>query len=104
VERSLHEIPPLIVEGMLRYDQLQQARAVVPEDVLLRSLADAPIPHPDEYDGALVDGLWAAVRRGAAAGDCESAVTADLYRIWRLLAHWVVDGVVAVEEPGERGA
>jgi len=92
---ELAEILPLSLEGMRRYDEFQQARAVVPDDVLLKPTSVKPTPHPDERDGILVNGLWTAVFKGATPLQCESTVAADCYRIRRLLAHWVDNGALA---------
>ncbi len=92
---ALREILPLCMEGMRRYDEFQQARALVPDDILLKPTSAKPTSHPDEKDGILVKGLWTAVANGATPLQCEGSVAADCYRIRRLLAHWVDTGALA---------
>jgi len=91
---SLREILPLTLEGMRRFDELQQAVALVPDDVALKPTNIKPTPHPSEKDGILVNDLWTRVSRSATARQCEAEVRADSYRIRRLLAHWVVSGAL----------
>jgi hypothetical protein len=91
----LREILPLSLEGMRRYDEFQQAAAVVPDDLPLKASADQPTPHPDEKDGILFRDLWTKVAVGATPRECEATVPADSYRIRRLLAHWVAAGALA---------
>jgi hypothetical protein len=93
---ALRDILALSLEGMRRYDEFQQAAAVVPDDVPLRQTDSKPTPHPDERDGILIRDLWTKVSTGATPRECEVAVRADSYRIRRLLAHWVATGALAL--------
>jgi hypothetical protein len=93
-EAGLRDVLPLILEGMRRYDEFQQAQALVPDGMLLKPTAVKPTTRPDEKDGALVRGLWNAVSRGATPLECEASVAADSYRIRRLLVHWVDTGAL----------
>lgn len=92
---GLREILPLTLEGMRRYDEFQQAQALVPDGMLLKPTAVKPTAHPDEKDGALVRALWNSMSRGATPLECEATVVADSYRIRRLLVHWVDTGALA---------
>lgn len=92
----LRDILALSLEGMRRYDEFQQAAAVVPDDVPLRQTDSKPTPHPDERDGILIRDLWTKVSTGATPRECELTVRADSYRIRRLLAHWVATGALAL--------
>jgi hypothetical protein len=91
----LREILPLTLEGMRRFDELQQASALVPDDAALKPTEVKPTPHPGEKDGILVNDLWTRVSRTATARQCEAEIKADSYRIRRLLAHWVVTGALS---------
>ena len=86
------EILPLIMEGIRRYDELQQAQAILPNDVRLRAKTAQPAKLPEEKDGLLFRELWNAVLNGATPPECEALVTVDAYRVRRLLAHWVESG------------
>jgi len=90
----LKEILPLTMEGMRRYDEFQQAAALVPDDVVLKPTDVKPTPHPDERDGILVKDLWSRVSPSATPRQCEADVRADSYRIRRLLTHWVDQGAL----------
>lgn len=92
---GLREILPLSLEGMRRYDEFQQAAALVPDDMPLKATDVKPTPHPDERDGILVKDLWTIAGRGGTARECEAQLKADSYRIRRLLAHWVETGALA---------
>jgi len=91
---SLPEVLPLCLEGMRRYDELQQAAALVPDDLKLKRTAVRPDHHPDELDGMFVNGLWKLASGGATPLDCEAALKADSYRIRRQLAHWMETGAL----------
>jgi hypothetical protein len=91
---SLLEIPPLCLEGMRRYDELQQATALVPDDLKLKPTDVRPEHHPDELDGMFVNRLWKLASGDATPGDCDGALTADSYRIRRQLAFWVESGAL----------
>jgi hypothetical protein len=91
---SLPEVLPLCLEGMRRYDELQQAAALVPDDLKLKRTGVRPDHHPDELDGMFVNGLWKLASGGATPRDCEAALKADSYRIRRQLAHWLETGAL----------
>ncbi len=93
----LRDILPLSLEGMRRYDEFQQAVALVPDEVFLKCTSVKATPHPDEKDGILVKDLWTRVSQGATARDCEAEMRADSYRIRRLLAHWVEQGALQIQ-------
>ncbi len=92
----LKEILPLSLEGMRRYDELQQAAAMVPDETFLKVTSVKATPHPTEKDGILVKDLWTRVSQGATPRDCEAVIRADAYRIRRLLAHWFEEGALQV--------
>ena len=92
---KLREILPLTLEGMRRYDEFQQAAALVPDDAPLKPTDIKPTPLPDERDGILFKNLWTRIAQGGTPRDCEVSVAADSYRIRRLLAHWVAGGALA---------
>ncbi|MBC8647543.1 MAG: DUF4388 domain-containing protein [Thermoanaerobaculia bacterium] len=92
---GLREILPLSLEGMRRYDEFQQARAIVPDDVPLTATSVKATPHPDESDGILLRDLWMTASKGATPLECEASVAADCFRIRRLLVHWVESGALA---------
>ena len=91
---SLPEVLTLCLEGMRRYDELQQAAALVPDDLKLKPTQVRPEHHPDELDGMLVNGLWNLASGGATPRECEAALKADSYRIRRQLAHWMESGAL----------
>jgi Domain of unknown function (DUF4388) len=93
---TLLEISRLCLEGMRRYDEFQQAAALVPDDATMKATEVRPDPHPDESDGIFVNGLWNLVSAGALPSDCEGALKADPYRVRRQLAHWVETGALMV--------
>ena len=91
------EILPLTLEAMRRYDELQEAQALVPDDVRLLRTAVTPTPLPGEKDGALLKALWERAGRGGTPLDFEAAVATDSYRIRRVLAHWLEQGALRIE-------
>ncbi len=94
---SLRDLVPLCLEGMRRYDEFQQAAALVPEDMKLKPTGAKPTSHPDEHDGILVRNLWTRVSQGATPRECEAEIRADSYRIRRMLAHWAESGALTAQ-------
>ncbi|HWC66320.1 MAG TPA: DUF4388 domain-containing protein, partial [Thermoanaerobaculia bacterium] len=95
---SFLEIVPLIFEGSRRYDELRQARAIVPEGVVLVATAIPPTAPEDERDPTLLQGVFAKITAGASPVQCEEAFFVDSYRIYRLIAHWLEEGSLATPE------
>jgi hypothetical protein len=93
----LREPLPLIFEAMRRYDELQEAVALVPDEARLARSDTKPTPHPDEKDGSFLQSLWERVSHGGTPLDCEGAVEADSYRVRRSLAHWVEEGALKIQ-------
>ena len=99
-----HHVMGLLMEGMRRYDELQRARVVAPDHVLLRSTGSRPSAPPDETDGNFIRELWMRVKDGSTPLQCEEAVATDAYRVRSLLAHWLTEGTLAVREAPENAA
>ncbi len=87
-------ILPLTLEAMRRYDELQEAAALVPDTGFLVVTGQPPTPCPGEKDGGLLQALWKRASQGGTPEDFEEAVLADSYRIRRVLAHWVEQGAL----------
>jgi hypothetical protein len=85
---------PLTLEAMRRYDELQEAVALVPDAVFLVPTGEKPTPPPAEKDGSLLQALWERASRGGTPLDLEDVVASDSYRIRRVLAHWVEQGAL----------
>jgi hypothetical protein len=88
------ELAPLLLEGLRRYDELRLARALVPDQAILKPTGLAPSGLADEPNEALVESIWEAVVSGATPVRCERKFPVDAYRIRRLLAHWVEKGAL----------
>jgi len=93
------EVTPLIMEAMRRFDELRRGRLLVPETVTLRATGTKPVPLPSETDPGVVREVWTKAASGAKPADWESHVSADSYRIWRLLVHWVESGALEIVAP-----
>ncbi len=88
------ELAPLLLEGLRRYDELRLARALVPDQAIMKPTGHAPSGLADEPNEALVESLWEAVISGATPVRCERKFPVDAYRIRRMLAHWVEKGAL----------
>ena len=97
VERRA-DVMSLLMEGMRRYDELQRARALVPDNAFLGSTGTRPAPFPEESDGAFIREIWTRVKDGTTARQLETAVAADSYRVRALLGHWVTQGAVEIRD------
>lgn len=92
---ALQPVMALLLEGMRRYDELERARALVPDDARFRPTTVRPTRHPLEDDTALLSTLWAKAVEGATAAECDEAASVDAFRTRRALAHWVEEGALA---------
>ena len=92
--KSFKEIRPLCLEGMRRYDELQQTSAFIPDDARLKDTDVRPEHHPDELDGIFVNGLWKLASGGSTPLECEAALTVGGYRVRRQIAYWVESGAL----------
>ncbi len=88
----LRDLVPLFFEGTRRYDEFQQAAALVPDYACLRGTPTRPTPPPEEDDRALLKTVWQRASSGAAALECEAGLPVDSFRVRRMLAHWVEEG------------
>lgn len=88
------EVVPLIFEGSRRYDELRQARTLVPEGSLLAATGRPPTPLEEERDTTVSQGVWSRICAGATPAECETDFFVDSFRIYRLLAHWIEDGAL----------
>ncbi|MGH7338310.1 MAG: DUF4388 domain-containing protein, partial [Myxococcota bacterium] len=91
------ELMALLLEAMRRYDELRRARALVPDEARLRAGDAKPTAPPEEADGELLQQVWAQVRAGATAAQCEQSVAVDSFRVRTLLAHWIDEGAARIE-------
>jgi hypothetical protein len=79
---------------MRRYDELQLATALVPDDLKLKPTDARPEHHPDELDGMFVNRLWKLASGGATPAECEASLKTGSFRIRRQLAHWMEAGAL----------
>lgn len=90
------EVLPLTFEAMRRYDEFQEAAALVPDTVALERTDVKATPHPAEKDGSFLQALWERASQGGTPLDFEATVASDSYRIRRSLAHWVEEGSLKI--------
>jgi Domain of unknown function (DUF4388) len=88
----LGDVVPILLEGIRRYDEFQQARALVPDDMHLRPTDVEPTRPAEEDDSEVLHALWARISQGDSPAECEQAIAVDSYRIRRLLGHWLEEG------------
>jgi hypothetical protein len=86
------ELGELLAEGMHRYGDFQEQRALVPDDCPLEATGASPSAVPDEQDYSLVVTLWEKACAGMTPEQCEAEIPLDSFRIRRAFAHWVEEG------------
>ena len=91
----MHEIQSCLLEALRRYDELQQARAIVPDEMRLRASGRKPTAIEGESDRALLREVWNRASAGTAPAVCEQELAVDSYRVRRLYAHWLETGALA---------
>lgn len=94
-----HDLMPLLLEGMRRYDELGRAVAIVGDATRFRPTSVRPSRPRDENDQKLLTAIWSKAATGATPLECEDAVVADSYRVRNALLHWLDEGsLVTVSE------
>jgi Domain of unknown function (DUF4388) len=93
-EGEPREILGLLLEAMRRYDEVEDASVLIPDDAPLKVLQSQPVPLSMEKDGLFFRDLWAEVVKGATPQKCDEALSVDSYRVRRLLLHWLQSGVI----------
>jgi hypothetical protein len=96
-EPGVPDLGAVLSEGMRRYDELQRARALVPDFAMLRRKGPRPALPGGKEDPELAARIWEKTRDGASPVECEAACRTDSYRIRTLLARWIEEGVLTVE-------
>jgi hypothetical protein len=92
-----HEVVPVLFEGIRRYDEYQQACALVTDDVVLKATGTKPTRLADEADKNFLNALWGRVTGGSTPRQCEDVLPVDAYRVRRMIAHWLEGGALALE-------
>ncbi|NWG12263.1 MAG: DUF4388 domain-containing protein [Acidobacteria bacterium] len=90
------DLGPLIIEGIGLHDEVQQARALVPDGCCLKPTGTEPVMRPDEQDPALFRQVWNRIGTGATPEECEAGLEPETYKARLLLARWVEDLVLTV--------
>jgi hypothetical protein len=88
------ETLPMVLEAIRRYDELERARALVPDDARFSASGVAATRPPDEGDEAFMSVLWDRMVRGFTPFRAERDIPVDSYRIRHLLEHWVQEGAL----------
>jgi hypothetical protein len=97
-EKQLNEdLNAIVTEGVSRYDELQRARAIVPDSARITRKGPAPTQFGEEKDTALIKRVWEKTAAGATPEECEAACEADSCRVRTLLARWIEEGALTVE-------
>lgn len=86
---ALLDVQSGLLEALRRYDELQQAKALVPDDAVLRATGKKPTSMEGESDVPFLREVWTRASAGVSPRDCESALGVDSYRVRRLYAHWL---------------
>jgi hypothetical protein len=86
------DLMPLIFEGIRRHDELKQASALAPDDLVTRPTAVKPTAASDEIDASIVRDVWVKATSGKPIHEWEPQVLVDAYRIRRQIAHWLEEG------------
>ncbi len=87
----------VLAEGMRRYDELERARAIVPDFSRLKRKGPEPTKGVEKEDAELFDLIWQKTANGTSPEECEAICPADSYRVRSMLARWVEEGILTVE-------
>jgi hypothetical protein len=84
----------LLLEGIRRHDELKQTSVVVPDDLALKPTTVRPSPDPEETDPAVIREVWLKASTGGRVAEWEAQISADAYRVRRLIARWLEEGAL----------
>jgi Domain of unknown function (DUF4388) len=87
------DVMGLLFEGIRRHDELKQLALFVPDDLTLKA-SGKPTPDPEENDPTMIRDVWVKATGGTRVGDWERQVTADAWRVRRLVARWIEEGAL----------
>jgi hypothetical protein len=96
-EHKMPDLDSILSEGMRRYDELERARAIVPDFSLLRRVGPKPVPPSEKEDAEFFDLIWQKTAAGVSPEECEAVCPTDSYRVRKLLARWIEEGVLTAE-------
>lgn len=87
----------LVLEGLRRHDELQQALAIVPDGARFEGTETKPTLPEGCEDRERARGVWHMVRAGEAPEVCESRLALDAYSVRSLITHWVEVGALRMK-------
>jgi Domain of unknown function (DUF4388) len=79
----------LILEGVRRHDEYQQARAIAPDGLRLEPAGIPAIRPEDEEDGEFAGDVWDRSAAGTPPEHCEAEMRTDPFRVRHLYAFWI---------------
>ncbi|HEX6850233.1 MAG TPA: DUF4388 domain-containing protein [Candidatus Polarisedimenticolaceae bacterium] len=90
----------VMLEGLRRHDEYQQARTIVPDGMTFEAVGIKPTPPEEETDVELLKRVWQQAATGIAADVVENALDVDGYRIRRMYSHWLEAGALKSKAKG----
>jgi hypothetical protein len=91
-------VPPLLFEGIRRYDEFMRAVALAPDAARFRSTGKRPTNLADEPNTDLVKKVWKRALEGAPPEVLERELPVDSYRVRRLFEHWLGEGSLEIQD------
>lgn len=79
----------LILEGVRRHDEYQQARAIAPDGLRLEPAGIPAVRPEDEEDGEFAGDVWDRSAAGTPPEHCEAEMRTDPFRVRHLYAFWI---------------
>ncbi len=93
-------VPPLLFEGIRRYDEFMRAASLAPDAGRFRSTGKRPTNLADEPNTDLVKSIWKRALEGATPEALELELPVDSYRVRRLFEHWLGEGSLELHNGG----
>lgn len=91
-------VPPLLFEGIRRYDEFMRAASLAPDAARFRSTGKRPTNLADEPNTDLVKSIWKRALEGATPEALELELPVDSYRVRRLFEHWLGEGSLELHD------
>lgn len=86
----------VLMEGVRRYDEYQQACVMIPNGSRLHTLAMEPPAVEEERDLAILKTVWSMASSGLPPEEIEAKLSTDPYRVRRCLTEWYTKGALGV--------
>jgi hypothetical protein len=89
-----HDVDAVLLEGIRRHSDLQEALALVPDRASFAATGVTPSAPPGDFNINQMTEMWELAVSGETPVELELETNADSFTVRRLLAHWLEEGAL----------